>query len=603
LTAETPAGTRATGELFEPPAGYHLAAGFLVTYDLAVTSLVDTVLARLAGAQAHERYEIGLADPTLTIAYERLHAGAMVPAWNVELVRCPTSEGRPLHAKGGLLRFQPEDGRRRPLLRGWVGSANLTAGGLQRNHELVLAGECALGQTDPAVTQAAHLCDAVADAAGDLARKRLGGVLTRRERRRGTRQLLHTIGEHRTLLEAAPIPDGFRRLDIITPVYQARGSGGAVAEALRPILPPPGGEVRIYTSTDHEVIEEGRHHVTAFPTSLTDALRDTHGLTAALYFLPEVMDGQRRRLHTKAYILHGATEAVVLVGSANATHSGLTGANREALAIHRLEPGEASQWLDTHLTDHCWTDLHPDEERLPDVDHDVARGDDLAAESYAELSIADGTDVGPDGRWVGRLVVYGLRPGQRLTVHLGGRSAAATVGADGQVDVSALFDDAPTALLPHEGAVRIEDEIGGFHDVVIYAHASAEWFAEAIAVRDRPPRPRSTQEVHDLERLLASLRRFHEPNRAGNAPPGGGHADEDDRLSLPLDRRFDLVAKFAAQFPLATDEEIRHYLEAGDGDPRYEVVRAIRAARSGGTAEGLLGHLQVAVRDIAKERA
>lgn len=132
---------RALGELFDPPAGYHLAAGFLVTYDLAIDALVETVLARLAGAQPHERVEIGLADPALTIAYERLHPGVMVPSWNVELVRCPTREGRPLHAKGGLLRFEPEDRRRRTLLRGWVGSANLTTGGLQRNHELVLAGE------------------------------------------------------------------------------------------------------------------------------------------------------------------------------------------------------------------------------------------------------------------------------------------------------------------------------------------------------------------------------------------------------------------------------------------------------------------------------
>jgi hypothetical protein len=412
LTAERTEGTRAIGELFDPPAGYHLTAGFLVTYDLAVTALVDTVLARLAGAQPNERYEIGLEDPALTIAYERLHSGAMIPSWNVELVRCPASEGRPLHAKGGLLRFQPNDGRRRPLLRGWVGSANLTTGGLQRNHELVLVGECALGQTDPAVAQAAQLCDAVADATGDLARERLGWVLARRERRRGTQQLLHTIGERRPLLKATPIPDGFHRLDIITPTYQARGSGAGVAEALRPILPPPGGEVHIYTSTEHEIIEEGRHHVTAFPTSLTDALRDAHGLIPTAYFLPELIDGQRRRLHTKAYILHGLTEAVVLVGSANATHSGLAGANREALAIHRLEPEEARQWLDNHLADQCWTDFGFDEDRLEEVDLGVARGDDLAAESYAELSIADGTDVGPDGRWVGRLVVYGLPPGR-----------------------------------------------------------------------------------------------------------------------------------------------------------------------------------------------
>jgi hypothetical protein len=591
---------QALDELFDPPAGYHLTAGFLVTYDLAVTALVETVLARLAGAQPHERYEIGLSAPELTVAYERLHAGPMIPSWHVELVRCPAGEARPLHAKGGLLRFEPEDGRRRTLLRGWVGSANITAGGLQRNHELVLAGESPLGQPNLAVSQAMQLCDAVAEVAGPLAKTRLGSVVPARQRRRRSgEQLLHTIDEHRALLAGVPVPAGLHRLDIVTPLYQARDSGAHVAKALEPILPDVGGQVHIYTSTDLENIEEGAHHVATFPASLSDTLRDTYGLEVTAHFLPEVIDGQRRRLHAKAYVLHGDTKSVVLVGSANATRSGLLGNNREALAVHRLEPAAAAQWLHDHLTAKCWTGLSFDERGLDAGDRDVQQGDDLAG-SYAELSIPDDAEVGPDGRWVGRLTLRRLPAGRRLTVYFEGSSVTATVNTDGELDVSALLDDEPFALLPHEGVVKVEDQQGVWHDVVVFAHASAEWYAKEIERRDRPPRPRTAREVHELERLLASLRRSHQPTPPGTPRPAGETIGADDRLSLPLDRRFDLVAKFAARYALATDEELRHYLEIGDEfDPRHEVIRAIRTARSG-TQPGLLGALQRAVQDVTR---
>jgi hypothetical protein len=606
LDAETNQWAHPLVELFDPPAGYYLKAGFLVTYDLSVTALVETVLARLAGAQPHERLETGLEGPTLTVAYERLHTGAMIPSWNVELVRCPSSDGRPLHAKGGLLHFQPVNGQRRSLLRGWVGSANLTAGGLQRNRELILAGECGPGQTNLAVSQAMQLCDAVADTTGSLAKRRLAWVApTAQRRRRSGVSLLHSIGEDRGLLADAHrvVPEGLHRLDIVTPTYQSKGSGRDIAEQLQPILPPPGGEVHVYTSTDLEDIQEGDHHVTAFPTSLTDALRDLHGLEVIAHFLPEVVDGQRRRLHAKAYILHGDTEAVVLVGSANTTRSGLGGKNREALAIHRLETSAAREWLDRHLTDHCWTDLDHDEGRLRSVEVDAETGDDLVATTYAELAIADDTKIGADGRWVGQLILHRLPPGRQLTVRVGERSVTATVGHDGMIDVSAHLDGEPFALLPHEGSVKIEDEHGNHHEVVVFAHASQDWFKAAIEQRDRPPRPRSAREVHELERLLATLQRFQQPTSSAPTPPAGGHAGPDDRLVLPLDRRFDLVAKFAAHYPLATDEEIRRYLEAEENDPRYEVVRAIRTARTGGTDDPLLRQLQEAVRATTRGSA
>jgi hypothetical protein len=237
---------------------------------------VETVLARLAGAQPHERLETGLSGPELTVAYERLHTGAMIPSWNVELVRCPSSEGRPLHAKGGLLHFQPVNGQRRSLLRGWVGSANLTAGGLQRNRELVLAGECAPGQTNLSVSQAMQLCDAVAEVAGTLAKRRLGSVAlpARQRRRRSGVNLLHTIDETPSAARRRPVPEGLHRLDIVTPTYQAKDSGDHVAKALEPILPTwwRGSHLHIDRPRGHP---EGDHHVTAFPTSLTDTLRDT----------------------------------------------------------------------------------------------------------------------------------------------------------------------------------------------------------------------------------------------------------------------------------------------------------------------------------------
>jgi hypothetical protein len=200
------------------------------------------------------------------------------------------------------------------------------------------------------------------------------------------------------------------------------------------------------------------------------------------------------------------------------------------------------------------------------VDLDAGAGDDLATPTPSSRSPTTPRSE-PDGRWVGQLILHRLPAGRQLTVHVGGRSVTATVGVDGTIDVSALLDGEPFALLPHEGSVTVEDEHGNRHEVVVFAHASEDWFTAAIEQRDRPPRPRSAREVHELERLLATLQRFQQPTSSAPTPPAGGHAGPDDRLVLPLDRRFDLVAKFAAHYPLATDDEIRRYLGGRGGRP------------------------------------
>jgi hypothetical protein len=606
LVVETsgPSRTAPVRELFDPPAGYRLGAGFLVTYDLSVEALVDLVLAPLARAAPHEIPEIALANPLLTVAYERLHPGPQVPSWNVDLVRPDTTEERPLHAKGGLLRFEPDDGRRRVLLRGWVGSANLTVGGLRHNREVLLVGECGLAAPDPAVDQAAQLCIEVATACGSLAQRRLRTVLKNSDRagRRRRGGLLHTVGSSRRLLDGTPRPPGFHRLDIVSPVYQAARTGQRVAEHLAPIL-PEGGEVHIYSSTNLIDIQPGGHHTATFPRTLVDHLRGHYGLEVTVHILPELHEQRRRRLHAKAYVLHGDHESVVLVGSANATVSGLGGANREALATYRVPSAAARQFIDEQLTEHSWTGLDLDESDLLAQDRGRALGHNDMAGAYAVFRVADDGPVSPDGRWIGDLILEGLPAGKRYQVTIGGRTIEATSDAEGRIDVTAALAER-LELLPRDGVVRISPTDERSSEVVVYVRASEACLRAVIEQRDRPPRPRSPKEIHELERLLASIRRSSRPSSRKPSARDEASALPDDRLTLPLDRRFDLVAKFAAQVPWASDEDLRRFLDVDPTDARVAVLTAIRTARTRRAPDddALLGQLQRVVRELDGRR-
>jgi hypothetical protein len=581
----------ALGQLFDPPDGYRFADGFLVTYELSIATLVRRVLPTLCGAEIGDRYAIGELAPRLTVAHERVHAGPMMTSWNVELVQ-PTDK-RILHAKGGLLRFEPIDARRPLLLRGWVGSANLTDSGLYSNQELVLFGECRLTDLDPAVDAAAALCFEVAKVTNSSHRLRSVLRHAMARTRRSAARLRHTIDKPGRLLDAVTPPDGFDHLEIVTPVFQTQNSGRAIARALEPILPGAGGTVDIYTTTDLDLQESIEHVDTAaFSRSLVDAL-EARKLTVTVHFTPEQHgpDAPRRALHTKAYALHGTDRSTLLVGSANCTVAGLS-RNREALVELDLPYAEAAHLIRGSFDGWLWTGLELDESQLPDRPPDGQAGDPRPlAGAYASLTPTDATTA--RGHWSGRLVLHGLQAGAKVEVEVAGHRVSGVVRADGTLDVTELLRWEAIELLPDQGKVVIR--VGGQeHELLLWVHAGPDWYENMAKLTDRQLRPSTRGELEELQWLNRQHRRFlRTSSQTGRGPSGGAAPAADDRLTLPIERRFEVVARYAARLPSNDEAYLAQLLEVTTDDPRLDVIRAIVGAGTNGDA--LLARLKGAV--------
>ena len=581
--------------LFNPPDGYRFASGYLITYELNLETLLHRVLAPLTSADPDEPLEVGLGEPVLTVAYERKYPGPILPR-GISLVRVPADEGRPLHAKGGLLRFEPVDGRQRPLLRGWIGSANLTDTGLRHNRELILSGQRTDTGADEVVDTAIALCRMVARATGSTrtVTKVLAGLgaPTGRERTR----LLETVTTREPLLARVKPPRGFDRLDIITPPFQSPDTGASIATLLAPIL-PAAGSVHIYTSTPLLLTKaEEAPERSAFSRTLVDAVAAT-GLEVQVHFIPEIQHQQRRSLHAKAFLLHGSSSSVALIGSANCTVSGLGGGNREAMAVVHLARGDAEQLVTDGFEGWTWTGLEIDEELLAARDVATSEADGFLVDAFASLVVS--AELGTvSGRWPGQLIAHGLEPGTEVTVSVGGRSTTALVAADGTLDITAAFGGATIGLLPEHGTVTITTASGQSAELVVYVDASREWFVKMLEARDRPPRSPPLRDIHELDLLLRGLRQARD-TRFNLAPPTTTTGlVADDRLTLPLDRRFDLLAKHVARLPVQPDEEtLRTYLDTGADDARFTVARAITTGQGEPVDDRLLDLLQQTVRE------
>lgn len=587
--------------LFDPPDGYRFANGYLITYELSLDTLLRRVLAPLTNADADEPLEVGVAEPVLTVAYERKHPGPILPSQGIDLVRVHAADGRPLHAKGGLLRFEPDDRRRRPLVRGWTGSANLTDGGLCHNRELILSGQRTDTGTDDVVDTAIALCRIVARATRSTraVTKLLAGLDAPTGRART--RLLETITTRESLLDRVKPPEGFNRLDIITPPFQSQGTGPSIAKALAPIL-PASGPVHIYTSTPLPLrkAEEAREK-TAFSAGLVGALRGMN-LKVEVHFTPEVRDEQRRSLHAKAFVLHGTSGSVALIGSANCTVSGLGGANREATAVAHLARDEAEQLIHDGFQDWIWTGLEIDEDLLEARDVDTPDTVEPFPDAFARLTPETqlGTD-GVRGRWAGTLTAHGLVANATVTVTVAGRSVHARVAADGTLDIAAAFGSETIGLLPEHGTVTITTTSGQTAELVVYVHASRDWFVKMLEARNRPPRSRPARDIHELHLLLRGLRQARNTRFNLASPTANTGLVADDRLTLPIDRRFDFLAKHVAQLPAwADDELLGTFLEVHEDDARLTVARAIKAAPHERSEDPLLELLQQAIHEREK---
>ena len=586
--------------LFSTPAGYQFACGYLVTYDLSVDTLVRRVLAPLTGVPPEDDLAIGLADPILTIVHERLHTGRVLP-YLVDLVPLGAGDGRPLHVKAGLLRFDPDDGRRSPLLHAYVGSANLTEGGFGGNAEVVLASQQTPDAADPVCGVVATVCRAVARVSQTTPALRrvlepFGSL------RAPASTLLHTITSSTPLLAGVRRPAGFDQLDIVTPVFQSRGSGPTLAKALGPILPPSGGKVNIYTSTEAPLEnEQEQAHRTAFPVSLVREL-ESQGLDVESHFTPEWRSGRRRRLHAKVFALHGSSESVVLVGSANCTVSGLGGSNREALAAVRLPRTEAEDFVQGGFEGWTWTGLEPDEELLPSLDYGAGGGSALSHVWAVFVPHLDSADD-PARSWKGSLTLSGLEPGSTVTISFDRVTWKAVVDEHGEIDLAEESTSSTVSLMPAQGSLRLTIDARSF-EVAIHVDAEPEWYELMLDHRDEPPRSRTARDVFEHQLLLGGLRqaeRRRAPSGQKSSPSAA--ASLDDRLSLPIDRRFDIVARHGSTISTPEmDETLAVYLDADADDPRYVVGRAVMHTHGEADGDPLLRSLQAAMRERDRAR-
>jgi hypothetical protein len=586
--------------LFSTPAGYRFAYGYLVTYDLSVDTLVRRVLAPLTGVPPEDDLAIGLADPVLTVVHERLHTGRVLP-YRVDLVPLGAGDGRPLHVKAGLLRFDPDDGRRSPLLRAYVGSANLTEGGFGGNAEVILASQQTPDAADPVCGAVATICRAVARESQTMpALRHVLGPFGSLRAPAGT--LFHTITTTTPLLAGVRVPEGFDQLDIVTPVFQSRGSGPTLARALGPILPPSGGKVNIYTSTAAPLEnEQEQAHRTAFPVSLVQEL-EQRGLDVEVHFTPEWRSGRQRRLHAKVFALHGSSESVVLVGSANCTVSGLAGSNREALATVRLPRDEAEDFVQGGFDGWTWTGLELDEGMLKSLDYGASGG---AAIPYVWAVFVPHPDSAhdPARSWKGSLTLSGLEPGSAVTISFGGVTWKAVVDRDGEIDLATESTSPTVPLMPAQGSMRLTIDARSF-EVAIHVDAEPEWYQLMLDRRDEPPRSRTARDVFEHQLLLGGLRqaeRLRSKARKGSSPSANEAGD--DRISLPIDRRFDIVARHGSNMSTPQmDETLATYLDAEVADPRYVVGRAVMHTHGQADDDPLLRSLQAAMRERDRAR-
>lgn len=520
--------------------------------------------------------------PELTVVCQRASPGPALPS-QLSVVSLPDgTDLRPLHVKVGLVRFEQEEGSPRPLVRAYIGSTNLTGGGFGGNLETLVWTEDAKGKVKNGMLQVviSGACREVAAAAGpkqseleESLDKLLAGF---HEPAVPSSALRHTINNTDTdfrrtrLLGDVPHPDGFDRLDVVSPPYWQPHTGSRVADELVAVLPPQGGTVRLLTCGAIGDTDDVRPAV-AFPESLVRAL-ESEGLNVQPGVIGELHDGQRRPLHAKMLLLHGAQRSTVVLGSANATVSGLGGKNREAVVLLDLARQHADELVDAVGP---WrTDIELDEGALEDRQGDQEATETMAGIVATFVPAVDDLSSRSSGRYLGVLVVRGFEPCATVRIVLGERCLDLVADEMGHVDVAAAMEQGLVELDLRRVTLFVEID-GRLRPILVTFDAPQDWLDVQIARLDAPPRQRALR--HPLEQLLfRDLRRVQQRRHQEARAPGAYTAAGDDRLSLPIDRRLQVLLRFRRSAPHDLSEEIiADYLDAADvNDPRVQVARA-----------------------------
>ncbi len=302
-----------------PPVGYAFAGGLWLTHDIDHSGLSLGIAPALGGCESPDpRRRLNatrLLDARLLVIANWGRVSARPPTSKIDLCWGPT--GRVQHAKVALLRFDRSKGS--SLVRALVTSANLTAGGLGRNLELLVVedsdgtGDLAGGVTtalrrycklDDAPAQTRTRLNAVLKAVGVTAANEPSLVVDSVDRQ----SLLAQIARLSSASAATT-------LTIVDPGF-ARGSYPELARELRDTFPA--------VTVINVIAQESGDGRLLFPPPLHDALR---GVFATTPTYRSVKDD--RMLHAKAMSWEGPAGSATHLGSANLTASGLLGRNIE----------------------------------------------------------------------------------------------------------------------------------------------------------------------------------------------------------------------------------------------------------------------------------
>jgi hypothetical protein len=307
-----------------PPKGFTFDSGIWFTHDVDHPGLTLGVAPALAGCAD--------IDPRRRMAATRDLSGklAVIASWDRVTARPPTSRitlnfgpiGRRQHAKFAILRFRGPRGR--PALRALVTSANLTAGGLGRNLELLVVEDSdGTGALARELTAAIRRYAALPDlAVGTRSRilGRLGDLGTKSSA--SPVSVLHSFGPDEGVLEQLkrlPSTAGATALTVIDPGF-ARGDFQKVARALHETFPK--------VTSIRVVGQENELGELQFSNGLRLAIEERFGATPTFDSVT-----RDRTLHAKAMAWTGPDGGASLLGSANLTSSGLLGGRNLELGV------------------------------------------------------------------------------------------------------------------------------------------------------------------------------------------------------------------------------------------------------------------------------
>lgn len=528
-------------DIVAPPPGYHFDVGLWVTHDLNPTALVDDLLPALLGVSASERRrrrgEARAATPNslrlaVLAAADRVAVGAAM-ADNAVVAR--VGGNRRQHAKFAVLCYVREHatgnthGR---VFRALVMSANVTAGGLRNNREILRVDS--LG-SNPGPRQrpflgvdllaiADDLVASVIDGDGaELVRPLIADLRSSLPRvATGTGDLVESVTTAHDLLHAAFRKPPTRRLVLLSPAFTRDQAGGVVALIAR----------QRATRVDLYAEEGAQGERAVLSSSLVDALQ-AKGIDVRVWAVPRFEpvedDGpaRPRPLHAKLFAgVDDSGEVSAWAGSANVTAHGLGGLNRELMA--RL-PLYEEQDLDEFLAQLGARQVH--ELESPGVVEPEPTGQDpcpLVATFHPATHAC-----ARHRRWPGHL-------------HLDGLDESVTRDVHGIVHAGQSLSAVPeqTLVLDQDVAAL---EVTWRDDVLVLPVrvVAPDDFWQDIEADDEPG-----DQDDDFRRLLMLLR----PATAGRTGRGGTRAgaapaQEDSAFRLPLNtvlpllvrRRTDLV--------------------------------------------------------------